>query len=256
MTIKEELFKMSYGYVKTTRSKKEKKPKLDKKVKTLHEESNFNNTSFDFTSNSDSINSTAGLYTTRENLTRPDIESNDEYIYDGVNYTQSYDDFNLNSQHDVNYFQYSEQNAERINMYDNDISMPKIDVNPRTYSYTKSFVKLYFIASVFLLSTFMVVILAYALYDFSLFSFISNNISEETILDTIVIYARLSIVNVGLSATTFIFVYSIEEEINYTTRTALIVLLLNFAIFLMAVLILRKVLKKGSLFKDIKKFIV
>ncbi|XMB67911.1 hypothetical protein RI065_05190 [Mycoplasmatota bacterium zrk1] len=108
----------------------------------------------------------------------------------------------------------------------------------------KFLMKVYFLATIFII---FAIIFAYVIVNYGENWEFVNNISFLTpeLLEGITrIGLRIWVFNLGLSILISVLIYTIEEEMNYTTKTGVYILLINLVFFVVIILILRKILRK------------
>jgi|GEM_PF-5256878 len=111
----------------------------------------------------------------------------------------------------------------------------------------KFVMKAYFLTSIFLI---LVITFAFVVVQFGEDWQWVNSLSFVTFdqLQTLYHYGlRILVFSLGLSILISVTVYAIEEEINYTSRTTMIIVFINLAYLVVLIFLLKKILrKKGS----------
>ena len=71
-------------------------------------------------------------------------------------------------------------------------------------------------------------------------------LTQTMVQDNITLLLRIWVFNLGFSGFLAVTVYSIEEEFNFTSKTALYALVCNLFYALLLIILLRKMLRKTS----------
>lgn len=107
----------------------------------------------------------------------------------------------------------------------------------------KSFIKLYFVSTILLILIITFLGSAYFFQD-STDIFLQLGITPEIVTEYLPIVGRIWIGNLGLSSFLAVTSYAIEEEMNFTSKTALYAFLANIIYAVILIVILRKMLRK------------
>lgn len=107
----------------------------------------------------------------------------------------------------------------------------------------KSFIKLHFIATILLVMALSLFVFANFFYDRITF-FQNIGLTLEIIEEYLPILFRVWVANLGFSSFVAVLSYAMEEEMNFTSKTAMYTFIVNIIYALILVIILRKLLRK------------
>ncbi|XMB86266.1 hypothetical protein RJG79_00265 [Mycoplasmatota bacterium WC44] len=110
----------------------------------------------------------------------------------------------------------------------------------------KFFIKLYFLASILLILAITFAFIASKNWENMQFLQKYEFLTPELINNVLVYGSRIWIFNLGLSVLISVWVYAIEEEMNYTTKTTVYILGCNLIFFVIIIIIFRKLLHKKN----------